>query len=193
LTTTVNGVFFDIFPIPNLGCCAAGIPNVASLSYAPVSDSSDTAYGSAGAPFTTLSASYQTLLSSGAGSSTGNSQSFNLLGLNIGSQYILQWWTNDSGLVYGGTNSTTGTAGNAVTLDENTTNAVGGVGQWVIGTFTADDTFQTIVLSGPRPEINAFQLRVIPQSIPVPALAPAAWVVLASLLALSGAVRMRRS
>jgi hypothetical protein len=45
-------------------------------------------------------------------------------------------------------NSITSTAGNSVTLRENTTAAFqGGVGQFAIGTFTADATTQVISLS----------------------------------------------
>jgi hypothetical protein len=162
LTTTVNGVFFDIFPIPNGGNGISGLNNIFAFSYNN-SESSDTAYGSTSAPFSSLSTSYQTLLSSGAGSSSGNTLTLNLLGLTNGTPYLFQWWTNDSNLAYGGVNSTTATATNAVMLDENNTNAVGGMGQWVSGTFTATGTFQTITFSGPRPEINAYQLRAIPE------------------------------
>lgn len=162
LAPTVNGVLFDIFPIPNGGIGAAGIPNVATLFYTNA-ESSDTAYGSAAAPFNALSAPYQTLLSSGAGSSTGVTLTLSLLNLNNGTPYLFQWWTNDSGLNLGGVNSTTANATNSVTLDENTTDAIGGKGQWVVGTFTASGTSQSITFSGPRPEINAFQLRAVPE------------------------------
>lgn len=177
---TVNGVSFGVFPIPNGSPGgAAGIPGVATLSWFN-SESSDTAYGAAAAPFSSLSASYQTLLASGAGSSSGSPLTLTLFGLTNGSSYTFQWWTNDSNLAFGGVNSTTATAGNSVTLDENTTNAVGGLGQWVTGTFTASGTSQAIVFSGPRPEINAFQLREVP--------APGA----AALLGLAGMMAGRR-
>ena len=179
VSPTVNGVFFDIFPIPNGGNGAAGITGVATLAYTNA-ESSDTAYGSTAAPFSALSSSYQTLLGSGAGSSTGAALTLTLLGLTNGDVYLFQWWTNDSGLVFGGVNSTTASATNSVTLDENTTNAVGGLGQWVTGTFTASGTSQAITFSGPRPVINGFQLRVIP--------GPGT----AALLALGGLMAKRR-
>lgn len=162
VTTTVNGVFFDIFPVPNGANAFIGIPGVANFGFSDL-ESSDTAYGSSSPPFSGLSASYQTLLSSGAGSSSGSTLTLTLLGLTNGTSYLFQWWTNDSGLAYGGSNSTTASATNSVTLDENTTNAVGGVGQWASGTFTADSAIQAITISGARPEINAFQLRVVPE------------------------------
>jgi len=162
VTTTVNGVFFDIYPIPNGANAIVGITGVASFGFSNL-ESSDTAYGSASAPFSSLSAPYQTLLGSGAGSSSGATLTLTLLSLTNGTPYLFQWWTNDSDLNYGGLNSTTATATNAVTLDENTTNAIGGTGQWVSGTFTATGTTQAIFFSGPRPEINGFQLRAVPE------------------------------
>lgn len=162
VTSTVNGVFFDIFPVPNGTNAIVGLPNVANFGIFDL-ESSDTAYGSNSAPYNSLSTSSQTLLSSGAGSSSGSTLTLTLLGLTNGTPYLFQWWSNDSGLSYGGVNSTTASATNAVTLDENTTNAVGGMGQWASGTFTASGTSQVITLSGARPEINAFQLRVVPE------------------------------
>jgi len=162
LTPVVNGVLFDIFPIPNGGTGAAGIPNVATLAFSNA-DSSDVAYGSATAPFSSLSAQYQYLLGSGAGSSTGATLTLTLLNLTNNTPYVFQWWSNDSDLNFGGVNSTTATAINGVTLDENSSNAAGGLGQWVLGTFTASGTTQAITFSGPRPVINAFQLRAVPE------------------------------
>ena len=160
VTSTVNGVFFDIFPVPNGTNAIVGLPNVANFGIFDL-ESSDTAYGSNIAPYNALSTSYQTLLSSGAGSSTGSTLTLTLLGLTNGTPYLFQWWTNDSDLTYGGVNSTTASANNSVTLDENTTNAVGGIGQWASGSFIASGTNQAITFSGPRPEISAFQLRTV--------------------------------
>ena len=165
VSPTVNGVFFDIYPVPNGANAIVGITGVANFGFSNL-ESSDTAYGSNTAPYNSLSTSYQTLLSSGAGSSSGASLTLTLLSLTNGTPYLFQWWTNDSGLAYGGVNSTTATATNAVTLDENTTDALGGMGQWASGTFTASGTTQVITLSGTRPEINAFQLRAVPEPGP---------------------------
>lgn len=162
VSATVNGVFFDIFPVPNNTNAQVGIPGVANFGIFDL-ESADTAYGSASAPFSSLSASYQTILASGAGSSTGQTLSLTLLNLTNGAPYLIQLWSNDSDGNFGGVNSTTASAGNSVTLDENTSNAVGGLGQWVTGTFVATGTSQVISLSGPRPELNAFQLRTIPE------------------------------
>ena len=54
-----------------------------------------------------------------------------------------------------------------MTLDANTTNTVGGVGQYAIGTFTASGTTQPFILSetggGFNPLINALQVRAVPE------------------------------
>jgi hypothetical protein len=54
-----------------------------------------------------------------------------------------------------------------VTLDANTTNTVGGLGQFAIGTFTASGTTQAFLLSEPggdfNPLINALQVRAVPE------------------------------
>jgi len=162
LASTVNGVLFDIFPVPNGANAIVGLPGVANFGIFDL-ESSDTNYGSTSAPFTGLSPSYQTLLGSGAGSSSGSTLSLTLLGLTNGSPYLVQLWSNDSGMAYGGLNSTTASATNSVTLDENVTDTVGGLGQWVSGTFIATGTSQVISLSGLRPELNAFQVRLVPE------------------------------
>jgi hypothetical protein len=57
----------------------------------------------------------------------------------------------------------TATAGDAVTLSSNTTFAQGGLGQYALGTFTADSTgSETITFSGPGTTnviLDAFELR----------------------------------
>jgi hypothetical protein len=52
--------------------------------------------------------------------------------------------------------------GSSTVLDYNTTEAVGGVGQFAIGTFTADSTSQVLGFSSPTetPQLNGLSLRV---------------------------------
>ena len=61
----------------------------------------------------------------------------------------------------------TSAATNNVTLDSNLTDSAGGLGQFVIGTFTADGVSQSIdftaASSGSGPLINAFQVRAVPE------------------------------
>ena len=57
-------------------------------------------------------------------------------GLTAGHQYQFEWWNNTStGTLL---TDTTAVAGNSVTLLSNTTFSVGGLGQFAVGTFTAD-------------------------------------------------------
>ena len=87
--------------------------------------------------------------------------------LVIGEQYTVQFWVNESSAVvtpiipelqY----KVVISAGNSVELDRNTTNDGGGVGQFVVGTFTADSTSKTFTFTatdGGMPILNGFQLR----------------------------------
>ncbi|MGH7133550.1 MAG: hypothetical protein ACREJO_16590 [Phycisphaerales bacterium] len=163
LPTTVNTVLFSQFAVPNGGNAIVGNITTATIGFQDL-ESSNTSYGSTAAPFSTLSASYQALLGSGVGSSTGATLTLNLFSLNNGSTYLIQLWCNDSDLVHGGTPTIFG-AGNSVATPSNTSGP-GGLGTWVSGTFTATGTTQAISVSGVSPAahpiINAFQLREVP-------------------------------
>lgn len=121
--------------------------------------------GSTSSPFAGLSSNYQTLLSSAVSSDDNNAITLTINGLTLGQQYEFQWWVNASGTTSGF--RTTASAPLAVSLDDNTSNAIGGVGQTVVGTFTAGDVFETITFTGTdstqAPTINAFQFRAIPE------------------------------
>lgn len=162
IATTVNTVPFTGVGFANDG--TTGSSGNASFTLAYTNrESSDTAYGSAAAPYSGLSAAYKVLLSSGVGSnSPGSTLTLTLNTLTLGTPYVFQWRTNDSALAFGGF-TTTATATNAVTLSENTTSTNGGVGQWSSGTFTAAGTSEIISFSGTRPELNSFQVRTIPE------------------------------
>jgi len=169
-SATVNGVTFSPFRIPG------GIIQSATVGSVTISESPGTLYGSnsfgtASAPFSGLSSSYQSLLGSGAYADNPATITVTLGGLTNGQQYQLQWWTNNSSnilSIFGESfSNTTATAINSVTLDANTTNTVGGVGQYAIGTFTAAGPTQTFQLSetsgGFNPLINALQVRAVPE------------------------------
>ena len=86
-------------------------------------------------------------------------------GLTSGQAYVFEWWSNDSGPRFPAY-STTATAGNAVALNDNTSGFVAGaLGQYAIGTFTADNNPMVITFSGVSvtPTINAFQLQTVPE------------------------------
>ena len=169
-STTVNGVTFSPFTIPSGIITSATVGNV-TISESPGTLFGSNSFGSASAPFSGLSSSYQSLLGTGAYADVPATITVTLKGLTSGQQYRLQWWTNDAALqspIYGGSfTNTTATAVNSVTLDANTTNAVGGLGQFAIGTFTASGTSQPFTLAetsgGSNPLINALQLRAVPE------------------------------
>jgi autotransporter-associated beta strand protein len=119
------------------------------------------------APATNLTAEYQAVLTGGNYSSGATACSVVLNNLTLGEQYQVQIWVNDSRSAGIGRTETLG----SVTLDYNTTDLVGGLGQYTIGTFTADATSQTNTLLGSAStQINAIQLRDL--GLPATALTP---------------------
>ena len=168
-SATVNGVTFSPFTVPGGIVTSATVGSV-TISESPGNLFAYNTFGSASAPFSTLSSDYRTLLGSGAYADLPANITVTLGGLTSGQQYQVQWWTNNSAnlspIYGGGFTNTTATAVNAVTLDANTTNTVGGVGQYAIGTFTALGTTQPFILSEPsgfNPLINALQVRMVPE------------------------------
>jgi hypothetical protein len=124
--------------------------------------------GSGAAPFSTLSTPYQVLLN-GADYASNPSQTqfdgsitmtINLL--VVGWEYEFQWWFNDSRPFSTGPVSAT-TGATSVSLDPNTSNAAGGLGQYAIGMFTADASTQEIHFSttGNAVGHSGFQLRLL--------------------------------
>lgn len=129
-------------------------------------------------PVTVTSTAYQSLLSGdirvgGANGVSdpdipdGNAWRITLENLAVGTTYQVQLWFNDS-------RSTTGSARTGrllstnILVDYNTTNATGGLGQYAIGTFTADGSSQDIDFRSSTDEnvaamLNGYQLRIIPE------------------------------
>lgn len=185
--TTVNGVLFTGFgfeggqPSSTLGAITASSAGLLSGL---------NTVGSPLPPFSSLSANYQTLLStigSGAGQFT-----LTLGGLTVGQTYQFQVWTSLSSVGVSNTSTATG-GGSSILLDPNTTNADGGTGQFTIGTFIADNAAQAVDFQGliGDPFINAFQLRqlgpVLPPDPPIsPIPEPASAIVGMLLLGLCG-------
>lgn len=188
-STTVNGVTFAPLPIPT----GPGTVTDANFSLSGSFLFGNDTFGSNVAPFSNLSAPYRVLLSSGGGDFGANgSFTLTISGLTTNSLYQFQWWANVSapGFVFG---DTTATAGNAVTVDWNTTNAIGGLGQFVIGTFTADGPTQVITFSASKDAvINGFQLRDLSALEPVATLPePGTALAGAMLIGLLGLRRRR--
>ena len=148
-TTTVNGVTFT--PFANAG------------------DSSTfggffTGYGSATGAYSSLSSVYQSLLTGGVYANAANA-SLTLGNLTLGQAYQLQVWVNDSRTAGSGRFETLDSTSS---IDYNSTDADGGVGQFSIGTFTANSSTQTIAFNAfpagnPDAQINGLQLRAVPE------------------------------
>ena len=156
-STVVNGVTFQSFSTAG-GNGSSG--NFTAVGSGGVGET-NTGHGSANPPFSALPAAYQTLLQS-ASIPFGGSIALTISGLIVGMQYEFQWWANDSSFSSGNTKAI---AGNTVELDHNTSSE-GGLGEWVIGTFTADAATQTITFAGDGDfgSFNAFQLRNVTQT-----------------------------
>jgi hypothetical protein len=91
----------------------------------------------------------------------GTSGSLTFSGLTIGQQYSVQYWVQDSRTGLGDINTRNLTLDGQTVLDYNNGS---GVGQWAIGTFTADDANQTInIAANSSVQINMIQLRAIPE------------------------------
>src|SRR5262249_40618523 len=93
--------------------------------------------------------------------------SFNLSfsGLTIGDKYEFQWWNNDSAVASNFTETADDGFGHTITLNSNSTSAVGGLGQFAVGPFTADATFLTTAFTG-RGFIHGFQMRALGPAVP---------------------------
>jgi len=149
-TTTVNGVIFTGIDLTGASVTSGNFTFTLATGW----HSADLT--SSSTPFAALSPSYQSLLAWSAGDST-TPATVTMSGLTVGAQYEFEWWSNISHLAEP---FTTATAGNSVTLNTNTTGQNGGIGQFAIGTFTADASSETVTWSSfDQVVINGIQLR----------------------------------
>jgi hypothetical protein len=193
-TTSVNGVSFAEFAFPVFSDFQ-DTATTATVSFVenPGTLVSFSNLGSNATPYSGLSGAYQTLLNGGASTTNPATVTVTLNGLTPGDQYLLQWWSsnaaNRTGQFAESLQQTTAAATNQVTLDSNVTNADGGLGQFAIGTFTADASQQQFTLdSSPQfttaPLINGFQVRAVPE--------PSTCVMALAGLACGGSSMLRR-
>lgn len=168
---TVNGVAFLAYAFPDDFTALTVTVGSVSMTEIPGLFLSSNTLGGGSTPFTSLTPGYQALLGSGGSASNPDSITVTFSGLTASQQYLVQWWSNNSGNgknVSGlGLNNTTATSGlTSATIDANTTNAVEGLGQYVTGTFTANSSTYSMELAatdGDSPLISAFQVRAIPE------------------------------
>jgi len=186
-TIDINGVIFENVPAFAVGGSPTtpgshSISGVHGFIPLPGSESStvtgDTSTGNL--PASVTSTTYQSLLrgdirTGGANGVNdplvpdGNAWRLTLSSLTVGTTYQIQLWFNDSRATSG--TSRTGNilaAGGNVAIDYNTTNALNGLGQHAVATFTADGTTQDIDFRSSTDEsvaaiLNGYQLRIVPE------------------------------
>jgi len=135
----------------------------ANVTISGISAGTYGAYGASGTGWNGLSPSYQTVLTGGCYGGTG-AGTITLKNLIVGHSYQVQVWVDDSRTSGAGRNETNSTSGgNTVILSYNSTGAQGGLGQYTIGTFTADATTQVFTLqansNSGSTQLNAIQVR----------------------------------
>ena len=114
-----------------------------------------------------------------------NPTTFTISGLTVGETYSIQYWASDS-RTNGANREMTLTGLAPVTLIPNTTNAGGGVGQYVLGQFVADAATQSFAAAPSVQNFayaNALQIRIVPE--------PTQMVSVAAIGAALGMWRMR--
>jgi len=189
--TTISGVSFASFAISSF-TTSVTVGDV-TLSESPGLLIGYDNLGSSGAPYSGLTSDYRSLLNGGGSATQPVTITATLGGLTQGQEYLLQWWSSNAELEIGFSGETleftTASAVNSVTLDANISNQAGGLGQYVIGTFTADGPTQQFTLESPNtgftaPLISGLQVRAVPE--------PATYVMALAGLACGGYAMRRR-
>ncbi|HEY5036389.1 MAG TPA: VPDSG-CTERM sorting domain-containing protein [Chthoniobacterales bacterium] len=159
-STEVNTVNFQGFAVPGGSGMSGNFSASGSFAFPD-----NTAFGSTNAPFTGLDPAYQTLLMSGVG--TIADFTLAISGLTVGAQYQFQFFVNNSSDTNNFGTSATGGMNTSDRLGDNPSFVDGGLGQYMIGSFTADSSMQTIVFTPDEVGVlNAFQLRLSPVGVP---------------------------
>lgn len=161
-TPTVNGVTFTgSNSTTTLG------PNVTIAGTSLTNNATAFGTGAVGTAYGNLSSGYQNLLK-GADFGGATATTITLKNLTVGKVYAVQTWVNDSraGATATRTATITSTGGNSVSLayyaGGTSTSPAGGVGQYTIGTFTADATTQAFTLtSASSTQFHSIQVRDI--------------------------------
>jgi fibronectin-binding autotransporter adhesin len=161
VTVTLNGVTFSA----GSSSVSLGAGDIALSGFSGVNNS--VFNGGASNPWNGLSADYKNLLRGATFSAITNAPAtVTLNGLTAGHYYAVQFWVNDSrGTTPPADRQETisSAGGNARTLDYNSLDGLGGVGQHTIGLFAAGATGQSFRLAGltgsPSAQMNAIQVR----------------------------------
>ena len=149
--TTVNGVTFN--PTPNTGSGNLSISGAANQY---------NGFGSGSSAFSNLTSSYQNLLTNSAYADSGT-VGLTQGNLTAGERYQVQYFVDDSRGGFGGRSvNVSSSGGNTQTLNFNSDNNAGSLGQYANGTFTAASGNVTITAlgNGSSPsQINGLQFR----------------------------------
>lgn len=117
-------------------------------------------FGTGSAPYSTLSTAYKSMLGGGLYTSGATAVTVTLNNLTAGHTYATQIWLDESRAIGGRTQNVSGGGGNTVTLDSNSTDALGGVGQFTTGVFTANAANQALTMQANiSTQLNALQVR----------------------------------
>lgn len=169
---TVNGVTFQAFP---------DLPGAA--------DTFDNGGGNGTyATPTTSDNNYNTLLNAGAFGNGSGAYTLSWNNMTVGNTYLVQLWVNDgrNSIVNARTETVTGGANTSLALQYGSGDS--GPGQYVIGTFVATDSSETLTLtpgpSIPSAQFNLLQVRDI-TSVPEPSAAALCLTGLSLLFAIS--------
>jgi hypothetical protein len=152
--TTVNGVAFSVFP--NSSADTATFASHPGNPYG----------GGASNPYGSLSSSYQTLLSGGYytdGTANATTASITLNNLISSRNYQIELFVDDS---RGGASAARTESIDGQTVAYDVGDTAGGLGQYLVGTFAASGTSQTINfadLGAADVQINALELRAAPE------------------------------
>ena len=126
----------------------------------------NSAYGITSAPFSALSAGYQSILAGAVYADHEETSTYTIGGLTSGQSYLVQIWASDARNISAVWDRYTLLYGTAQ-LDFNQANAGGSPGQFVVGTFLANAATQNIAVYGNvAPQINALQVRAVSTGVP---------------------------
>lgn len=155
---TLNGVTFT-----GTNSVTAGGSDVGLSGFAA---NTATSFTSTAEPFASLSSTYKATLV-GSNYNSGATVTVTLKNLTVGNQYEAQVWCADPRAFGTGRFATlSSVSGNSLALDYNSTDAVGGLGQYSIGTFIADAATQTFtIVASTSAQLNALQVRDLGASI----------------------------
>ena len=173
---TVNGVTFQPLTVSGFNTASLTDGTVTLTETQTFINGNNGPGGSNTGAFAAMAdANYKTLLSSEINSVVIFDLQLTTSGLSVGQSYQIQIWCN-----YSSNNNTNKVAitGGPI-LDDNTTDTVGGLGQYVIGTFVADGPSQMIEMKGVPgtyiiqdpdfgpysiPLINAYRIAKVPEA-----------------------------